>query len=145
VSLLYLVLVLVLVGVLLHCLNAYGSEYIDGKFIRLINVVVIIAAIVYVLAAFGDLSLSLMQLAPGDDVQSSTTTVLGIEAQPVGIDGSTLRLGYIRSQRSRVPGFDEPTQIPSVRIETKVDGHGSVIGETLEVDDNAPSKGWFSK
>jgi hypothetical protein len=53
VSLLYLVLVLVLVGVLLHCLNAYGSEYIDGKFIRLINVVVIIAAIVYVLAAFG--------------------------------------------------------------------------------------------
>jgi hypothetical protein len=94
---------------------------------------------------YGDLSLSLMQLAPGDDVQSSTTTVLGIEAQPVGIDGSTLRLGYIRSQRSRVPGFDEPTQIPSVRIETKVDGHGSVIGETLEVDDNAPSKGWFSK
>lgn len=82
-----------------------------------------------------DASVSFMQLAPGEDVQMATTTVVGIEAQPLGVDGPTLRLGYVRNQRSRVPAFEAPgTRLPNVRMSTKVEGGGTVI-EELDVAD----------
>lgn len=90
----------------------------------------------------GDTSLSFLQLAPGDDVQSRTTTLVGLEAAPLGVDGPQLRLGYIRSQQSRVPAYDAGTTVPAVSIKTSVDGKG-IITETLEVDDTPVPKGWF--
>jgi hypothetical protein len=52
-SLLALVLTLVVIGVLLGLLNRYGPPYIDGKFITLINIVVIIAVVIWLLNVFG--------------------------------------------------------------------------------------------
>jgi len=90
-----------------------------------------------------DTTISFMQLAPGDDVQSRTTTLVGLETAPLGIDGPQIRLGYIRSQQSRVPAYDAGTQVPYVSIKTNVDSSG-IITETLEVNDE-PKKGWFSR
>ena len=87
----------------------------------------------------GDDTYSLMTLAPGDDIQTRTTTMIGIEAAPMGVDGPQVRVGYVRSQQSRVPGYEEPTMVPSVRMTTKVDDHG-VIVEEFEVSE---SRSWF--
>lgn len=89
-----------------------------------------------------DWSLSLMHLAPGEDVQSATTTVVGIQTQPLGYDGPTLQLGYVRSQRTRVPAFDEDVEVPTVRNRTIVDEHGILIGEELVVEE---SRGLFGQ
>jgi hypothetical protein len=92
----------------------------------------------------GDTSLSFLQLAPGDDVQSRTTTLVGLEAAPLGVDGPQLRLGYIRSQQSRVPSYEAGTTVPAVSVKTAVDGKG-IITESLDVDDNPAPKGWFAR
>ena len=93
----------------------------------------------------GDSSISVMQLAPGDDVQSRTATIVGIEAAPFGIDGPVLRLGYVKSQQSRVPSYDAESTTPFVLMETVVDGHGAAVKESLQVNDEPPPqpKGWF--
>jgi hypothetical protein len=52
-SLISLVLVLVCVGIGLYLLNQYGGAYIDGKILKLINVVVVVACILWVASAFG--------------------------------------------------------------------------------------------
>jgi len=52
-SLLSLVLTLVVIGVLLGLLNKYGPPYIDGKFITLINIVVVIAVVIWLLTVVG--------------------------------------------------------------------------------------------
>jgi len=128
------------------------DDKVGALVVRIFLVVVIGAAFALLLFGTvgctvirGDDSYSVMQLAPGDDVQSRTSTVVGIEAMPTGIDGPTLRLGYIRSQQSRVPGYDKETQMPYVKIVTTVDATGHVVSETLEVNDEAPpaAKGWF--
>ena len=89
----------------------------------------------------GDTSISFLQLAPGEDVQSRTTTLVGLETAPLGLDGPQVRLGYVRSQQSRVPAYDAPATVPYVNIQTSVDKAG-IITETFTVDDE-PKKGWF--
>jgi len=51
--LLTVVLVLIVVGVLLALVNRYGPPYIDIKFLRLINIVTIVAAIIWLAKVFG--------------------------------------------------------------------------------------------
>ena len=51
-SLISLVLTLVIVGVLLWALNALAGEYIDGKILKIINVVVIVAVVLWLLVTF---------------------------------------------------------------------------------------------
>lgn len=118
-----------------------------GNAISVVAVGIIIAVLISLLTGCtmtrGDATLSLLQLGPGDDVQSSTTTVVGLEAQPLGSDGPTVRMGYVRSQRSRVPAFDQPAAIPSVKIDTKVAPDGTVT-EALQVGEKPPAQGWFS-
>jgi hypothetical protein len=52
-TLIGLVLTLIVVGVLLWLLNTYGGAYIDGKILKIINVVVVIAVIFWLLTVFG--------------------------------------------------------------------------------------------
>ena len=47
-----LVITLAVVGVLLWALNQFGGEYIAAPILKLINVVVIVACVLYVLFAF---------------------------------------------------------------------------------------------
>jgi hypothetical protein len=93
----------------------------------------------------GDDSISIMQLSPGEDVQSRTTTLVGLEVSPLGVDGPQIRLGYVRSQQSRVPGYDTGTKMPNVKMTTKVDGGGAIVAEELEVLDEQPARGWFGR
>jgi hypothetical protein len=51
--LLTIVIVLIVVGVLLALVNRYGPPYIDGKFVTFINVVCVIATIIWLLKVFG--------------------------------------------------------------------------------------------
>lgn len=59
-TLLGLVITLIVIGVLVGLLNKYGPEYIDGWYIRLINIVVIIAVIIWLLNMFGLLPMANM-------------------------------------------------------------------------------------
>lgn len=52
-SLIALVLTLVVVGVGLFVLNRYAGEYIDGKILKIINAVVVVAVIFWLLSVFG--------------------------------------------------------------------------------------------
>jgi len=52
-TLIGLILTLVVIGVLLWLLNTYGGEYIDGKILRIINIVVVIVVVLWLLQAFG--------------------------------------------------------------------------------------------
>jgi hypothetical protein len=56
-DLIQLVVVLIVVGVLLTLVNKYGGPYIDGNILKIINVVVIIAVVLWLLAVFGLLPL----------------------------------------------------------------------------------------
>ena len=51
--LLSIVLTLVVVGILLWALNTYGSQIIDVKILKLINIVVIIVVVIWLLRVFG--------------------------------------------------------------------------------------------
>ena len=51
--LLTVVIVLIVVGVLLALVNKYGPPFIDAKFIQLINIVTVVAAILWLLQVFG--------------------------------------------------------------------------------------------
>jgi hypothetical protein len=51
--LLTVVLVLIVVGVLLMLINKYGASFIDGTMLRLINIVVVVAVILWLLKIFG--------------------------------------------------------------------------------------------
>lgn len=48
-------IVLVVAGVILWAINTYGSSFIDGKFLKLINIVAIVVAVLWVLSLFVDL------------------------------------------------------------------------------------------
>jgi hypothetical protein len=48
-SVLYVIVVLILIGVLLGLVNKYGAEYIDVKYIKLINIVAIICTILWLI------------------------------------------------------------------------------------------------
>jgi hypothetical protein len=52
-SLLTVVVTLLIVGVLLFCVNAYGGQVIDGKILKIINIVVVIACLLWLLSVFG--------------------------------------------------------------------------------------------
>jgi hypothetical protein len=79
---------------------------------------------------------SIGTLAPGDDVQSRTSTLIGTELQPIGPEGPSIRLGYVRHQGSRVPAFEDATVVPNVLVETNVQAEdGAMIGERLKVGD----------
>jgi hypothetical protein len=56
-DLIQLVVVLIVVGVLLWCVNNYGASYIDGKILNIINAVVVIAVVLWLLTVFGLLPL----------------------------------------------------------------------------------------
>jgi hypothetical protein len=51
--LLTIVLVLLVVGVLLALVNKYGPPYVDGGILRIINIVVIVAVVIWLLRVFG--------------------------------------------------------------------------------------------
>lgn len=51
-SLISLVITLIVVGILLWCVNSFLSEYIDPKILKLINVVVVIACVLWLLFTF---------------------------------------------------------------------------------------------
>lgn len=48
-SLLYVLLILVIVGVCLWAFNTFGAEYVDPKFVKLINAAAIIGAVIWLL------------------------------------------------------------------------------------------------
>jgi hypothetical protein len=52
-SLLYVVVTLIVVGVLLWALNTYGGQVIDGKILKLINIVVMVVIVIWLLQVFG--------------------------------------------------------------------------------------------
>lgn len=47
------VVTLLVIGVLLWSVNTYAAAVIDGKILKIINVVVVIAVIVWLLRVFG--------------------------------------------------------------------------------------------
>jgi hypothetical protein len=47
------IIVLLVVGCLLALINIYGPPYIDAKFIRLINIVAVVASTIWLLKVFG--------------------------------------------------------------------------------------------
>lgn len=51
-DLISLVIVLVVVGVLLALLNRYGPPFIDGQILRIINIVVLVAVVLFILSLF---------------------------------------------------------------------------------------------
>jgi ABC-type dipeptide/oligopeptide/nickel transport system permease subunit len=51
--LLTVVLILIAVGILLALVNKYGPPYVDGTILRIINIVVILAVIVWLLKIVG--------------------------------------------------------------------------------------------
>jgi len=51
--LIVVVLTLVVIGVLLMLVNRYGPPYIAASYIRLINIVTIIATIIWLMKVFG--------------------------------------------------------------------------------------------
>jgi hypothetical protein len=64
-GLIELVIVLLLVGVLLFCINTYAAPIIDARIITLINVVIILFVVIWLLRVFGVLSgLSSMRIGP---------------------------------------------------------------------------------
>lgn len=52
-SLVGLVITLIVVGVCLWALNRFGAQFIDGKILQIINIVVVIAVVFWLLSAFG--------------------------------------------------------------------------------------------
>ncbi len=48
-TLVSLVITLIVVGVLLWAVNRFGAEFIDGKILRIINVVVIVAVVLWLI------------------------------------------------------------------------------------------------
>jgi len=53
-----LVFVLIVIGILMALLNKYGPGYIDGWYITLINIVVIVAVVIWLLNVVGLLPLA---------------------------------------------------------------------------------------
>ena len=47
------VIILIVIGVLLYLFNIYVSPYVDAKFVKLINIVVVLAVIIWLLKVFG--------------------------------------------------------------------------------------------
>jgi len=83
---------------------------------------------------YASVGLSLFQLAPGDEVQTQTQTLTGIDLSPGGRGGPRIFVGYLRNQNVRVPAFDDG--IPNLRLESRIDAEtGISLGETLEVSD----------
>lgn len=52
-GLIHLIVILLLVGILLALINRYGPPHVDGKVLTIINVVVIVAIILFLLKVFG--------------------------------------------------------------------------------------------
>ena len=83
---------------------------------------------------YGPIGFSLFQLAPGDEVQTQTQTLTGIDLSPAGRGGPRIFVGYTRNQNVRVPAFDDG--IPNLRLESHIDAEtGVALSETLEVSD----------
>lgn len=77
---------------------------------------------------------SVFQFVPADVVQTATSSVIGVDLSPIGADGPAIRVGYVRSQRTSIPGFDADAYVPDVSATTSVDADsGAFIRETLEV------------
>jgi hypothetical protein len=53
VSLVALVITLLVVGVGLWAVNRFGGEFVDGKILKIINIVVVLCVIVWLLSVFG--------------------------------------------------------------------------------------------
>ena len=51
--LIHLVLILIVIAILVALMNRYLAEFMDGNILKLINIVVIIACVLFVLQAFG--------------------------------------------------------------------------------------------
>ena len=51
-DLLSLVIMLVFIGVGLHLLNRYAGAYIDGTMLHIINMIVILAVVLYIFSLF---------------------------------------------------------------------------------------------
>jgi len=56
VSLVALVITLLVVGVGLWAVNRFGGEFVDGKILKIVNIVVIVCVLVWLLSVFGLLS-----------------------------------------------------------------------------------------
>ena len=58
--LLQVIVILILIGLLIGVINKYGGEYIDSKWVKLINIVAIVFTIIWlvglVFGGFGSLS-----------------------------------------------------------------------------------------
>jgi hypothetical protein len=65
VELIHLIVLLVVIGVLLWLVNTQLGQFIQPPFLQIINVIVIIAVVLYLLAAFGLLPMLRMRLPPG--------------------------------------------------------------------------------
>lgn len=51
--LLVVILVVLAIGVLVALINKYGADYVDVKFIRLINILAIVGTILWLMKVFG--------------------------------------------------------------------------------------------
>ena len=53
-SIISLLLIILVIGVLVWAVNAFGASYIDGKFLQLFNIIAIVATILWlVFTVFG--------------------------------------------------------------------------------------------
>lgn len=52
-TLIQIILILITVGVLVMLINKYGAEYIDAKFLKLINIVAVVLTLVWLLNLAG--------------------------------------------------------------------------------------------
>lgn len=48
----HVIVVLIVIGVVIALVNKYGPPHIDGKFITLINVVAVVATVLWLLSLF---------------------------------------------------------------------------------------------
>lgn len=77
------------------------------------------------------IGLSFGALLPGDDVQTTTQTIWGINLDPQEM---RVQIGYIRNQKTRVPGYDSDTKIADVTsTHTITQGDNVTAIDTLEV------------
>lgn len=51
--LIQLLLILIVVAVFVYLMNTYGAEYMDGKILKLINIVAVVGCVIFVLRVFG--------------------------------------------------------------------------------------------
>jgi len=76
-------------------------------------------------------------LAPSDEVQTLDVTIVGIS---IDATREAIDLGYKRMQMTRIPGYEEPTFVPTVSTTTSTGAGAAQVEQKLEVNTYEPRR-----